>query len=189
MDKFKCQVTNLSKDFTTNKAVITIQTDANVLPHLEKILNEDMSCKLSKYKSDKARSLNANAYMWVLIGKLEEELSKNDEKITKDLIYKDYIKHYGRSIEYQIPEEAVKAMTAVWTAYGLGWFCEVVDDGAVENTKVVRFYYGSSCYSSSRMSRLIKAVVSDCEALGISTLTPQEIKLLIDKWGDDKSKA
>ena len=80
-------------------------------------------------------------------------------------------------------------MTAVWTAYGLGWFCEIVDDGAAANTKVVRFYYGSSCYSSGRMSRLIKAVVTDCEALGISTLTPQEIELLIDKWGDDKSKA
>ena len=70
----------------------------------------------------KKRSKNANSYMWVLIGKLEEELSKNDEKITKELIYKDYIKHYGRSIEYQIPVEAVKAMTAVWKAYGKGWY-------------------------------------------------------------------
>lgn len=120
MDKFKCQVTNLSKDFTTNKAVITIQADANVLPHLEKILNEDMSCQLSKYKGDKARSLNANAYMWVLLSKLEEKLSKNDAQITKEDLYMQYIRNYGRSVDYVLPNEAINAMISVWTAYGLG---------------------------------------------------------------------
>ena len=187
MDNFECRIVDLARDFKSGNARVTIESDSNILNTLEALQDKDLDCRLIPHR--KKRSKDANSYMWVLIGKLEEELSKNDEKITKDMIYRDYIKHYGRSIEYQIPEEAVTAMTAVWTAYGLGWFCEIVDDGTVANTKVVRFYYGSSCYSSSRMSRLIKAVVSDCEALGISTLTPQEIKLLIDKWGEDKSKA
>lgn len=178
-----------SVDILSGKLKVTFEVEEKneLMKKFDELKNKVLSIKVGLKK--KKRSKDANSYMWVLIGKLEEELSKNDEKVTKDLIYKDYIKHYGRSIEYQIPEEAVTAMTTVWTAYGLGWFCEIVDDGAVENTKVIRFYYGSSCYSSSRMSRLIKAVVADCETLGISTLTPQEIELLIDKWGEEKSKA
>lgn len=183
MDEFKCNIVDLCRDYKTGKARLTIETDSNVLPTAEEIQNKDLTCKLTAYRQK--RSKDANAYMWVLIGKLERELSKNDEKVTKDLIYQDYIKHYGRSIEYQIPDNAVKAMTSVWNAYGLGWFADVVDDGSAPDTKIVRYYYGSSCYSKSRMSRLIKAVVADCEALGIQTMTPQELQTLIDRWGEN----
>lgn len=183
MDNFKCRIVDLARDFKSGNARVTIESDNNILSTLEALQDKDLDCRLIPYREK--RSLNANSYMWRLIGELERELSKNDERVTKDNIYQSYIKEYGRSKEYQIPTEAVKAMTAVWTAYGLGWFCEIVDDGAVENTKVVRFYYGSSCYSSSRMSRLIKAVVADCEALGIQTMTPQELQTLIDRWGEN----
>lgn len=183
MDEFKCSVVDLCRDYRTGKARVTIETDSNILAQVEEIQDKDLSCKLSMYHQK--RSLNANSYMWVLVGKLEKELSKNDEKVTKDLIYQSYIKNYGRSVEYQIPDEAIKAMTAVWNAYGLGWFAEVVDDGNQPDTKIVRYYYGSSCYSRNRMSRLIKAVVADCDALGIQTMTPRELQTLIDRWGDN----
>ena len=183
MDEFKCNVVDLGRDYKTGRARITIEADNNILPTVEQLQDKDLTCHLTAYR--KKRSKDANAYMWVLIGKLEKELSKTDEKVTKDLIYQDYIKHYGRSIEYQIPDKAVKAMTAVWSAYGLGWFAEVVDDGNQPDTKIVRYYYGSSCYSRNRMSRLIKAVIADCDALGIQTMTPRELQTLIDRWGDN----
>ena len=40
----------------------------------------------------KRRSLDANAYMWALIGKLQAELAKNDPQITKDEIYQGYVR-------------------------------------------------------------------------------------------------
>lgn len=183
MDNFKCRIVDLTRDFKTGNARVTIESDSNILSTLEALQDKDLDCRLSQHREK--RSLNANSYMWVLIGKLEQELSKNDERATKDNIYQSYIKHYGRSIEYQIPTEAVKAMAAVWNAYGLGWFTELVDDGSVSDTKIIRFYYGSSCYSKKQMSRLIKAVVADCEALGIQTMTPQELQTLIDRWGEN----
>ena len=172
-------------DFVSGKARLTLEINEKqvLLNGFDNLKNILLSLKLTKYR--KKRSLNANSYMWVLISKLEQELSKNDERATKDNIYQSYIKHYGRAIEYQIPTEAVKAMTAVWNAYGLGWFTELVDDGSMPDTKIIRFYYGSSCYSKKRMSRLIKAVVADCEALGIQTMTPQELQTLIDRWDEN----
>ena len=44
-------------------------------------------------------------------------------------------------------------------------------------------YYGSSCYYTKQMSRLIDLVVEDCKEQGIDTATPEEIALLKEEWG------
>ena len=72
----------------------------------------------------KRRSLDANAYMWALIGKLQAELAKNDPQITKDEIYQGYVRQYGKSVDYQLPDSAVNAMTKSWGRNGLGWTAE-----------------------------------------------------------------
>lgn len=44
------------------------------------------------------------------------------------------------------------------------------------------FYYGSSCYNSKQMARLIDAVLQDCEAGGIETMPRKEIDSLVNSW-------
>lgn len=183
MDKFKCQITNLSRDFKTGQALITMTADASLLSVLEQHINEDMNCKLTKHSGGSPRSLNANSYMWVLLTKLQDELQKSDPHITKDALYMQYIKDYGRSVEYQLPDEAVNAMVSVWSAYGLGWFADKIDEGDMPDTSLIRFYYGSSSYGKKRMARLIDAVVIDCKALNIQTMTPDQIAELKARWG------
>ena len=134
----------------------------------------------------KHRSLDANRYMWALIGKLQAELAKNDSQITKDEIYQGYVRQYGRSVEYQLPDSAVNAMTKSWGRNGLGWTAEKVDDGIYPRTSLVRFYYGTSCYGTKRMARLIDAVVQDCKALGIETMPPAELAQLMSAWEERK---
>ncbi len=180
MDKFKCCITNLSKDFATGQAIVTFKADSRVLPELEKILNKEMDCKLSKH-SEK-RSENANSYMWVLLTKIADEMQKENPHITKDSLYMQYIKDYGKSVEYLIQNQAVNAMVSVWANYGLGWFAEKVDEQ--DDFSLIRFYYGSSCYSRKRMRRLTDAIVLDCKAMGIETKTPDEINELLARWGE-----
>ena len=134
----------------------------------------------------KHRSLDANRYMWVLIGKLQAELAKNDPQITKDEIYQGYVRQYGKSVDYQIPDSAVNAMMKSWGKNGLGWTAEKVDDGIYPRTSLVRFYYGTSCYGTKRMARLIDAVVQDCKALGIETMPPAELAQLMAAWEERK---
>ncbi len=134
----------------------------------------------------KRRSLSANAYMWVLISKLQAEMAKNDPTITKEEIYQGYVRQYGRSRDYQLPDSAVKAMVTVWSAFGLGWTAEKVDDGIYPHTSLVRFYYGTSCYGTKRMARLIDAVVQDCKALHIETMPPAELAQLMAAWEERK---
>lgn len=179
MDKFKCNVVNITKDYKTGQAQITLQAEPNVLQEIEKLKDcGDLSCVLKKWRN--TRSLDANSYMWVLLTKLSEVLS-----ISKDELYQGYIRQYGKSVDYQIINDAVKTMLGVWNTYGLGWFAEKVDDGKEENTSLIRFYYGSSCYSTKRMAKLIDAIVQDCKALGIETATPDEIATMKAVWGSD----
>ena len=134
----------------------------------------------------KHRSLAANRYMWALIGKLQAELAKNDPHITKDEIYQGYVRQYGKFVDYQLPDSAVNAMTKSWGRNGLGWTAEKVDDGIYPRTSLVRFYYGTSCYGTKRMARLIDAVVQDCKALGLETMPPAELAQLMSAWEERK---
>ena len=50
-----------------------------------------------------------------------------------------------------------------------------------------KIYKGSSEYDTKEMSILIDGVVSECEALGISTMTPNELEVLKNNWNASNS--
>jgi hypothetical protein len=124
----------------------------------------------------KSRSLNANSYMWVLCESLSEKLG-----IDKEDIYRRAVKESGLSRDLELPNDAIPTMQRAWERQGIAWFSEKVD-GVTENKSLVRFYYGSSCYNSKQMARLLDNIVQECHAQEIDTLTPSERALLCDKW-------
>lgn len=131
--------------------------------------DKEYVCEIKKYRQK--RSKNANSYMWELIGKLSQEMNKSTEEL-----YRNYIKEFGIFKDVVIEPEAVGTLEHVWSAYGLGWFCEEVD--TVNEMATLRLYYGSSSYNTKQMSVLIDAVVQDCKAVGIETMTPEELSRL-----------
>jgi len=50
---------------------------------------------------------------------------------------------------------------------------------------IIRCYYGSSQYNTKQMSRLISNTVQDCQAVGINTMTPNEIAEMLSLWGSE----
>lgn len=136
---------------------------------------DELSVKVSKYR--KKRSLDSNAYFWKLCGELAERLNK-----TKQEVYWEYIKDYGIYRTIEISEKAVETMIYVWQSKGLGWIAEKLDTGQHKGFTLVNFYYGSSCYNTKQMSRLIDAAVFDCKEQGIETLPPDEIEEMKRAW-------
>ena len=149
------------------KGLQAVEEIAYVINSLED--DKEYVCEIKKYR--KKRSKNANSYMWKLIGQLSQETNE-----AADVIYRRYIKEYGIFKDIIIQPDAQNTLEHVWSAYGLGWFCDVVDN--VDDKVTLRLYYGSSSYNSKQMSVLINAVVEDCKALGIETLTPEELAVL-----------
>lgn len=178
MDDFKCRITSMSRDMITGKTQIIISTDKDICPYAEELKDCELNCRLKKYR--KKRSLDANAYCWVLLDKLAHTLN-----VPKEELYRDYIKNIGgNSITGCYKECDADKMCSGWESKGLGWQTERFEskiDGCVN----IIFYEGSSQYDSEQMSSLINLIVQDCDALGIETKTPNEILKMLALWGEN----
>src|SRR5690554_1779213 len=76
---------------------------------LKEVLNNDklLTVEIKKYK--KKRSLDANAYMWVLCQKIAEVIGS-----TKELVYKKIIKDVGQFEILPIREDIVDVWIERW---------------------------------------------------------------------------
>lgn len=125
----------------------------------------------------KRRSLDANAYCWVLLDKLAYTLQR-----PKTDVYRQYIREIGGNSETVcVVNEAVDKLRRGWEDHGLGWQTETMPSKINGCTNVI-LYYGSSTYDTKQMSRLINLIVEDCKDQGIETMTPAELSALLDRW-------
>ncbi len=124
------------------------------------------------------RSLNANAYMWVLLDKLAGALNTD-----KDSLYLEVLDRYGVFTHIIVKPEVVDRVKNEWrTVRELG---EVTI-----NSKTgiqLQCYFGSSTYDTAEMAKLIDGVVSECKEVGIETLPPDELESLKNLWEGNKN--
>lgn len=140
------------------------------------LLEQDITKQYEVKQVKRKRSLDANAYCWVLMQKLAEKLN-----MTKEEVYREAIKTVGSYEILPIKEEAVVRFIEAWKHNGLGWVCETTKsklDGYVN----VLAYYGSSTYDTKEMSRLIDLIVEECKLQEIETMTPEQLSVLKEEW-------
>lgn len=138
-------------------------------------------------KKRKKRSLDANAYFWVLVFQIAEKMQDEKTMVTKEDVYKKYIRAVGVYTPLAVQEKAVDDFIKAWQNNGTGWICEVVDS-TLDGCKKVFAYYGSSTYDTKQMSRIIDMAIQDAEALGIETMPPAELESLLQQWGKKDGK-
>ncbi len=130
-----------------------------------------LSVEVKPYRQ--RRSLNANAYLWVLLAKLATVLNTD-----KDSLYLEMLDRYGVFTHIIVKPEAVERVKAEWrTVRDLG--------GVMVNGKTgvqLQCYYGSSGYDSAEMAKLIDGVVSECKEVGVETLPPDELEIMKKLW-------
>lgn len=172
-------ITDINIDFNTRKPKISLLLDTNEISVVEELKNENkLNVELKKYR--KKRSLDANAYCWVLCDKIAKELSK-ENTTTKEEIYKDAILQIGTFEPMIIEEKAFENFKRIWERQGLGFLIQEVSrkDKCVK----VHCYYGSSTYDSKEMSLLIDLLVQLAKSLNIETMPQQELESLLRSWG------
>ena len=111
--------------------------------------------------------------MWVLLDEIGKAVNRSKEDI-----YKEFIKDYGVFEILPLKNEAVKRFNHNWNKNGLGWFTEIIGTSKLKGYTNLIAYYGSSTYDTKEMTRLLDAVINECQELGISTMTMSEIMLL-----------
>ena len=128
-------------------------------------------------KAKQKRSLDANAYAWVLIGKLAAAM-----RLGKDEVYRNAIRDIGGNSEIVcVQAKGFETLKRCWEKNGIGWQAEEFPSkrpGCVNET----LYYGSSVYDTTQMSILIDRLVQDCKALDIETIPPDKLRSMMEAW-------
>lgn len=137
--------------------------------------DHDVEVTIKRYR--KKRSLDANAYAWVLMDKLAAVTGRR-----KDEIYLDAVRNVGGNTETVcVQDKAVDRLREAWSRNGIGWPTEVFPS-KIEGCTNVILYYGSSTFDTAQMSRMIDGIVQDCRAVGIETMTPEQLSGLLEGW-------
>lgn len=135
--------------------------------------DDEIEIKPKKHR----RSLDANAYMWVLCDKIAQVAGT-----TKEDVYLDAIKSVGVFDYLMLADKAVTAFITKWNSNGIGWHAEAHHKAKVKDCTVVIAYYGSSTYNTQEMSRLIDLIVQIAKELEIETMPPDELKKIKEMW-------
>lgn len=120
------------------------------------------------------RSLDANAYMWVILSKMAAVMHTS-----KDELYLLMLERYGVFTHIVVHPGAVERVMDEWrTVRNLG----VVYVGGRKGVQL-QVYYGSSGYSTAEMAALIDGVVDEAKEIGVETLTPEQLAMMKNEWG------
>lgn len=157
------------------KQRVTISVEGDLRETFGELHESDISVEIKKFR--KKRSLDANAYAWVLIDKLAPRL-----QLSKEEVYREMIRNIGGVSETVcVKSEAVERLCVGWSRNGLGWFTDTFPSKLDGCTNVI-LYYGSSSYDTKQMSDLIDLCVFTCKEHGIETATPDELAKYKDEW-------
>ena len=134
---------------------------------------KDKLYEIKEYKQK--RSLNANAYMWVLINEIA-----NKVHLSKEEVYLNMLKSYGQS--------TIVSLLSSIDYNGFFKYYEVIGSSVLNNKEFthIKVFKGSSEYNTLEMSILIDGVVHECTNLGIATINDEEIERLKGSWKNEK---
>ena len=151
---------------------ISFKTDKSILKQFQSLKDDkELTVQVKEYRQK--RTLSQNAYMWVLLDEIGKAVNRSKEDI-----YKELVKDYGVFEILPLKDDAVKRFNHNWSKNGLGWFTEIIGKSKLKGYTNLIAYYGSSTYDTKEMTRLLEAVINECQELGIQTMTLSEMMLL-----------
>lgn len=178
--KVSGRITGANIGFMTNKPslILEINERSEFKALVDELADKDkLSIEIKPYRE--RRSLDANAYFWVLCDKLAEKLRKS-----KTEIYRELIREIGGVSETVcVLDSAVERFRANWQAKGLGWQTEATESKIAGCTNVT-VYFGSSTFDREQMARLLDLTIQECREQNIPTETPDQIAEMKARWGE-----
>ncbi len=169
----KGSVISISRDLETNGIVASLLLqDVSVQQMQDLRAFEELSVSLKKYR--KKRSLDANAYCWVLCSRIAEKVGSS-----KDDVYEQMLQDYGYFYEDEDGHVVVTVKSGVDMSRIGGHWKFYKDDGKFSAYLKIK---GSSEYDSAEMSHFIDKIICEAKELGIPTATPDEIERMKVLW-------
>ena len=170
------KLTGASRTLDGKGIVITFEVDSSVKPQLEDISKYD-KLRISAVKYKEKRSLDANAYAWVLMTKIANH---KDVLSSKDEIYEEMLQKYGAFYEDEDGYITITVKKSVDMSKIDGHWKFIKDNEKFASYMMIK---GSSQYDTAEMSHFIEHIVDEAKELGIETATPEELERMKMEWG------
>ena len=171
--EFTGELKGIVRDWNTNQFNITLSINENfAINEIDKLKDDKLAVKIVKYRQK--RSIDSNAYAWVLMQKIAEAVGSD-----KWAVYLECLQNYSRSFTHVIVKpEAIDKMKELYrTCVDLG---EISVNGMTGHQ--LQVFYGSSTFNTKEMSVFIDGIVSECKELGIETLPEEELERMKAQW-------
>lgn len=175
-------------DYLTGRLTVLFEPYEDFRQAYEELKDcEKLVFEIKKYR--RKRSLDANAYYWVLLTKLAKVLGLSNPEVHNMLLC-----HYGqpeifdgKMVYMTIPdtEESEKKVRNA-TDYHLQPTSQVREGNDGITYRTYKLLRGSHTYNSEEMARLIDGLVISCKEAGIPDFeiaTPDEKRILKEKYG------
>lgn len=167
------KMVGMTMDILSGKLNVTFQIDTKPLDDLNS-LSKIETLDITAKKHRRKRSLDANAYAWVLMQKIAEK--SNTDKWS---VYLECLRNYSKAFTHVIVKpDAVDKMKEMYrTSIDLG---EITVNGMSGHQ--LQVYFGSSTFDTEEMSVFIEGIVQECKDLKIETIPPAELKRMVSMW-------
>lgn len=177
MMQFTGKVAGLVQDYATGTFTIsfTVNEHTAVTSGFDSIKSLDkLDVRVVKHREK--RSLDANAYAWVLMSRIADSLGTSKEEV-----YEEMLRRYGVLYEDDQGYITITVSNKVDMSKVEGHWQRIRENGKFKAYAMIK---GSSQYDTKEMSHFIDGIVSEAKELGIETLTPMELEQMKVRWAN-----
>lgn len=176
----KCKIKDLMLT-PKGECALTVILPRTFLDVYDDIKGSELKLKLCRYR--RKRSLNANSYYWTILSDMAEinRISLNRQHNLLLRRYGQLEKIAGNIVVVDIPElEGNEELVDESETVHLKPTSRIKHSKNGTEYRTYIMLRGSHTYDSREMSRLLEGTISEAKAMGINTLTPEELSLLED---------
>ena len=183
------KIQGMTIDIPSGKLNLTLQVNEDskaIVGNLNSLVScEKLSVVLNKWR--KKRSLDANAYYWVLVSKIAEKLRSSKEEIHNLMLAR-----YGQpEKEDDGTAVVISVLDTIDLAKRDDIHVKAIGHGTAGGRRFTHYLLlrGSHTYDTKEMSILIDGVVSEAREMGIETMSPEELERLLAAWKGGRMEA
>ena len=173
----KARIKDLQRTLT-GEYILSLTVPQSITLHYDELKDKDLRIEVKPWRE--RRSLDANAYFHVLVGKIAEKvgISADQCKVNMVLDYGAIMRdEQGQKVGIKLPISVDVSKVYKYAKK----FDTRQENGKEFNCYII--YEHTSLYDSAQMATLINGTVQEAQDLGIETITPAEKAKLLSLWG------
>lgn len=162
-----------------------ISFHVQAVPSGVETLREESDLAISLKKWREHRSLSANAYYWVLVGKLSELTGQPNAVIHNMLLRRYGVAEIvgGQLLTVMVPDtDEAERETLEKEIYHLKPTSKLKEGKDGRMFRAYILLKGSSDFDTKEMSRLIGGTIEECKEVGIDTLSTEEVRRMMEQY-------